>query len=66
MSSNKAAIAIDAITHSVESSGVILANAAMVKTYKVCVPGNGQALPQGFMIVKLQWKPKNSMEALSK
>ena len=42
---------------------VIVANPAMVKAYKVGVPGNGQVFPDGSMIVKLQWKPKKSTEA---
>ena len=42
---------------------VIVANPAMIKAYKAGVPGNGQAFPQGSMIVKLQWKPKKSTEA---
>jgi Cytochrome P460 len=42
---------------------VIVANPAMIKAYKVGVPGNGQPFPEGSMIVKLQWKPKKSTEA---
>jgi hypothetical protein len=42
---------------------VIVANPAMIKAYKAGVPGNGQAFPDGSMIVKLQWKPKKSTEA---
>ncbi len=42
---------------------VIVANPAMIKAYKSGAPGNGQAFPQGSMIVKLQWKPKKSTEA---
>ena len=42
---------------------VIVANPAMIKAYKACVPGSGQLFPEGSMIVKLQWKPKKSTEA---
>jgi hypothetical protein len=42
---------------------VIVANPAMIKAYKVGVPGNSQLFPEGSMIVKLQWKPKKSTEA---
>ena len=42
---------------------VIVANPAMITAYKAGVPGNGQAFPDGSMIVKLQWKPKKSTEA---
>src|SRR5271165_2479164 len=42
---------------------VIVANPAMINAYKAGVPGNGQPFPDRSMIVKLQWKPKKSMEA---
>jgi hypothetical protein len=42
---------------------VIVANPAMIKSYKAGIPGNGQPFPDGSMIVKLQWKPKKSTEA---
>ena len=42
---------------------VIVANPSMIKAYKAGIPGNGQAFPEGSRIVKLQWKPKKSMEA---
>jgi hypothetical protein len=42
---------------------VIVANPVMIQAYKTGVPGNGQAFPEGSMIVKLQWKPKKSTEA---
>jgi hypothetical protein len=42
---------------------VIVANPAMIKAYKAGVPGNGQPLPDGAKIAKLQWKPKKSTEA---
>ena len=42
---------------------VIVANPSMINAYKAGVPGNGQAFPEGSMIVKLQWKPKKSTEA---
>ncbi len=42
---------------------VIVANPAMIKAYKAGVPVNGQAFPDGSMIVKLQWKQKKSSEA---
>jgi Cytochrome P460 len=44
---------------------VIVANPTMIQAYKAGVPGNGQPFPDGSMIVKLQWKPKKSTEALS-
>ena len=42
---------------------VIVANPAMIASYKAGVPINGQAFPDGSMIVKLQWKLKKSTEA---
>ncbi|MGA8668870.1 MAG: cytochrome P460 family protein [Terracidiphilus sp.] len=42
---------------------VIVANPKMIAAYKSGVPGNGQAFPEGSMIVKLQWKQKKSTEA---
>jgi hypothetical protein len=42
---------------------VIVGNPAMIQAYKSGIPGNGQAFPDGSMIVKLQWKPKKSTEA---
>jgi hypothetical protein len=42
---------------------VIVANPAMIAAYKNGVPGNGQAFPDGSMIVKLQWSRKKSTEA---
>jgi hypothetical protein len=42
---------------------VIVANPTMINAYKAGVPGNGQAFPEGSMIVKLQWKLKKSTEA---
>jgi hypothetical protein len=42
---------------------VIVANPAMIQSYKAGDPGNGQPFPQGSMIVKLQWAPKKSTEA---
>jgi hypothetical protein len=42
---------------------VIVANPTMIGAYKAGVPVNGQAFPEGSMIVKLQWKPKKSTEA---
>jgi hypothetical protein len=42
---------------------VIVANPTMIKAYKAGVPLNGQAFPDGSMIVKLQWKRKKSTEA---
>jgi hypothetical protein len=42
---------------------VIVGNPTMITAYKAGVPGNGQAFPDGSMIVKLQWKPKRSTEA---
>ena len=42
---------------------VIVANPKMISAYKAGVPGNGQAFPEGSMIVKLQWKQKKSTEA---
>lgn len=42
---------------------VIVGNPTMIKAYKDGIPGNGQPFPDGSMIVKLQWKPKKSIEA---
>ena len=42
---------------------VIVANPAMITAFKAGVPVNGQAFPDGSMIVKLQWKLKKSTEA---
>jgi hypothetical protein len=42
---------------------VIVGNPTMIKACKAGVPGNGQPFPDGFMVVKLQWKPKKSTEA---
>jgi len=42
---------------------VIVANPTMIEAYKAGIPGNGQPFPDGSKIVKLQWKPKKSMEA---
>jgi hypothetical protein len=42
---------------------VIVGNPTIINAYKAGVPGNGQPLPEGSKLVKLQWKPKKSMEA---
>jgi hypothetical protein len=42
---------------------VIVANPKMIRAYKAGVPGEGQAFPEGSMIVKLQWTHKKSTEA---
>ncbi len=42
---------------------VIVASPAMLTAFKAAVPVNGQAFPDGSMIVKLQWKLKKSTEA---
>ena len=42
---------------------VIVANPAMITSYKSGIPVNGQPFPDGSRIVKLQWKPKKSTEA---
>jgi hypothetical protein len=42
---------------------VIVANPKMINAFKSGVPVNGQAFPEGSMIVKLQWKLKKSTEA---
>jgi len=42
---------------------VIVANPKMITAFKAGVPLNGQAFPEGSMIVKLQWKQKKSTEA---
>ncbi len=42
---------------------VIVANPTMITAYKAGIPGDGRPLPDGSMIVKLQWKPKKSTEA---
>src|SRR5438045_8669523 len=43
---------------------VIVANPAMIEAYKAGIPGKDQLFPDGSKIVKLQWKPKKSTEAL--
>jgi hypothetical protein len=42
---------------------VIVANPTMITAYKAGVPSKGQLFPDGSMIVKLQWKRKQSAEA---
>lgn len=42
---------------------VIVANPKMIASYKAGIPSNGQAFPDGSMIVKLQWKQKKSTES---
>jgi cytochrome P460 len=42
---------------------VIVANPAMIATYKAGVPGNGGKFPDGSKIAKIQWIPKKSTEA---
>jgi len=42
---------------------VIVANPTMITAYKAGVPEDGKPFPEGSMIVKLQWKSKNSTEA---
>jgi hypothetical protein len=42
---------------------VIVANPTMIEAYKAGIPNNGQPVPDGSKIVKLQWKPKKSTEA---
>jgi hypothetical protein len=48
--------------HTDEVLKVIVADPTMITTFKSGVPVNGQAFPDGSMIVKLQWKPKKSTE----
>src|SRR5438046_9476543 len=43
---------------------VIVANPAMIEAYKAGIPGKDQLFPDGSKIVKLQWKPKKSTDAL--
>ena len=42
---------------------VIVANPKMINAFKAGIPVNGQPVPDGSMIVKLQWKHKKSTEA---
>jgi len=42
---------------------VIVANPKMISAFKAGVPVNGLPFPEGSMIVKLQWKRKQSTEA---
>ena len=35
----------------------------MINAFKAGIPGNGQAFPDGSMIVKLQWSQTKSTEA---
>ena len=42
---------------------VIVGNPTIVQAFKAGVPGNGQTFPDGSKMVKLQWKPKKTMES---
>jgi hypothetical protein len=42
---------------------VILANPTMIEAYRTGVPGNGKPFPEGSMIVKIIWKPKENAES---
>ena len=42
---------------------VILANPVMIKAYKSGVPSNGKAFPDGSKIAKIEWKPKQILDA---
>ena len=42
---------------------VIVANPAMIAAFKVGTPNNGDKLPDGSKIAKIQWIPKKSSEA---
>jgi hypothetical protein len=42
---------------------VIVGNATIIKAFKAGAPANGQPLPDGSKMVKLQWKTKKSTEA---
>ena len=49
--------------HQGEILKVIVADPKMIHSFKAGVPGNGQAFPDGSMIVKLQWSQKKDTEA---
>ena len=53
------------VAPSVVDEGIkaILANPVMIKAYKDGIPGNGKPFPDGSMIVKIEWKKKQSSES---
>jgi hypothetical protein len=42
---------------------VIVANTVMIDAYLAGIPDNGQAFPDGSMMAKIAWKPKQSKES---
>jgi len=46
-----------------EELKVIVGNPAIIKAFKAGAPGNGQPVPDGSRMVKMQWKLKKSTEA---
>lgn len=44
---------------------VILGNPKMIAAFRAGVPGNGQPFPDGAMMAKIHWNPKQSAEAPS-
>jgi hypothetical protein len=42
---------------------VIVANTVMIDAYLAGIPDNGQAFPDGSMMAKIAWKPKQSEES---
>ena len=53
------------VAPSVTENGIkaILANPVMIRAYKDGIPGNGKPFPDGSMIVKIEWKKKQSAES---
>jgi Cytochrome P460 len=52
-----------AVSQTREVLNVILANPVMINAYRAGVPGNGQPVPDGSKIAKIQWRQKESTEA---
>ena len=42
---------------------LIAANKAMIDAYRSGVPGNGEAFPEGSMVVKIEWSQKKNTES---
>ena len=42
---------------------VILANPVMIKAHKQGVPNNGEALPEGSVVAKIEWSKKSNPES---
>jgi cytochrome P460 len=46
------------ISHDGPNIAAILANPAMIDAYRAGVPGNGKPFPEGSMMAKVHWTPK--------